>query len=217
MSRRLVVLDIDDTLYLERDYVRSGFSAVDRLVGDSLGAHGFLASAWRLFELGHRGNVFDLALRELGVKSDEYYMQQLVAAYRAHKPEITLTTDSAEFLERLSGSATVAVVTDGPVASQTAKIDALGLRFIADELVVTAERGTDWHKPSAKAFQYLQNLFGVEGSDCVYYGDNPTKDFLGPRSLGWKAVRVRRWGGLHFSNEGGGGSDRTINDFQGEN
>ena len=37
MMRRAVVFDIDDTLYLERDYVRSGFTA---------------AGAWARTELG---------------------------------------------------------------------------------------------------------------------------------------------------------------------
>ena len=37
----VLVLDIDDTLYLERDYVRSGFKCVGEWVNDRLGLSEF--------------------------------------------------------------------------------------------------------------------------------------------------------------------------------
>jgi putative hydrolase of the HAD superfamily len=60
-----VVVDIDDTLYLERDYVLSGLREVDDEVV-RLGARGFREAAETLFENGVRGTLFDDALRELG-------------------------------------------------------------------------------------------------------------------------------------------------------
>jgi putative hydrolase of the HAD superfamily len=33
----------------------------------------------------------------------------------------------------------------------------------------------------------------------VYVADNPRKDFLAPRALGWRSARVRRPGGEHAS------------------
>lgn len=35
----------------------------------------------------------------------------------------------------------------------------------------------------------------------VYIADNPRKDFIGPRSLGWRTIRVRRPGGEHSEYE----------------
>ena len=46
----LFVLDLDDTLYLEWDYVRSGFLAVDRWLSHHLGLKCFFESACELFE-----------------------------------------------------------------------------------------------------------------------------------------------------------------------
>jgi len=50
----VVVLDMDDTLFLERDYVLSGFAAVDAVVAKEHGLKGFSESAWRLFCAGVR-------------------------------------------------------------------------------------------------------------------------------------------------------------------
>jgi len=44
-----IVLDLDDTLYLERDYVRSGFKAVDQWLRMHKSFNDFYEEAWRLF------------------------------------------------------------------------------------------------------------------------------------------------------------------------
>lgn len=38
----------------------------------------------------------------------------------------------------------------------------------------------------------------------VYVADNPGKDFIAPKELGWGAIRVRRPGGLHENVDGPG-------------
>lgn len=57
-----VVFDIDDTLYLERDYVRSGFLAVEGIVAERFAARGFADQAWAAFERGVRGTIFNECL-----------------------------------------------------------------------------------------------------------------------------------------------------------
>ena len=56
---RCVVFDLDDTLYLERDYVRSGFFAVGRYLEERHDLQGFESAAWQEFEAGRRGDIFD--------------------------------------------------------------------------------------------------------------------------------------------------------------
>jgi putative hydrolase of the HAD superfamily len=41
--------------------------------------------------------------------------------------------------------------------------------------------------------------------------DNPAKDFAGPRSRGWRTVRVRREGSLHAAVASGDDVDAEIN------
>jgi putative hydrolase of the HAD superfamily len=66
-----VVFDADDTLYLEREYVRSGFRAVGGWVHAALGVSSFYKAARRHFEAGRRGDIFNVALEGLGISPSE--------------------------------------------------------------------------------------------------------------------------------------------------
>ena len=72
---RGIVFDIDDTLYLERDYVRSGFAHVAREVGRTDDEAGRLHD-WliRAFESGVRGDTFD-RLRAAHPRLESAYRQ----------------------------------------------------------------------------------------------------------------------------------------------
>lgn len=216
MNKRLIVFDIDDTLYLERDYVRSGFESVSSLVFEKYGHAGFFEAAWRIFEQGNRGNVFDLALAELDIDARIVEVGELIRTYREHDPQIQLLPDALEFLARIRQDADIAFVTDGPWESQNAKAKRLGLLEYSDQVIVTAERGRDWHKPSQTSFKYLEKTFSVSSGQCLYYADNPRKDFIGPNTLGWGSIRVRRPGGIYSNLEGLGGADRQIENFENE-
>lgn len=194
----LIAFDMDDTLYLERDYVRSGFSAVQSWMETVCGPNDFASVAWKLFEEGQRGVIFNLALSKLGV-GDASLVPEMVDVYRAHRPSIGLLPDAKSFLTRCcaSGHAT-ALITDGPPVSQKHKIDALGLGAYTDRIVVTGEWGGEFSKPHPRAYSVVQE--GWAAHDCVFIGDNPSKDFAAPMKLGWaRSFRVRRVGALHVS------------------
>ena len=196
-SVQCVVFDIDDTLYLERDYVRSGFLAVDRWVQEQLGVSGFFDKAWSAFERGIRGRIFDVVLESMGVCDVSELVPEMVEVYRSHDPKIQLLPDARECLEFAERMPCRAAVTDGPLVSQKAKAKALGLDKWLDPIVFTAELGPDWSKPSPRAFEMIQKRAGLPGAACLYVADNPAKDFRGPASLGWRTVRIRRPGSLH--------------------
>jgi putative hydrolase of the HAD superfamily len=197
VALRLVVFDIDDTLYLERDYVRSGFSAVAAMLFARDGIENFQEEAWAAFQRGQRGDIFDTTLRHLTGQAPRSTVELCVDLYRTHTPDITLLPDACQFVSWCAARFATAVVTDGPRSSQRAKVLALGLEPRVDRIVVTDEMGSGWAKPSAASFALLEKEFGFSGSECVYLGDNPAKDFIGPRELGWHTVRVRRRSGLH--------------------
>lgn len=206
-----IVLDIDDTLYLERDYVRSGFTAIDRWARHELGIEGFGAQAWAKFEAGTRDTIFDDVLVACGRRPDDAVVTQLVARYRTHAPDITLEPDAHEALERWTqGNISLAAITDGPQTSQEAKARALDLGRWVAPLIYTSKLGTGMGKPHPAAFELVQESLGVDGKRCVYIADNPAKDFGGPKSLGWRTVRVRRAGSLHVGVESGDDVDFEI-------
>lgn len=191
-----VVLDVDDTLYLERDYVRSGFDAVGAHVMTHYGIGGFGDVAWAMFQDGHRGDTFDAVLAS--ISATDVSVGELVEVYRSHSPKIELLDDSTKLLHDLEQARLpVGVITDGPAASQRAKITALGLDKRADVIVVTADLGPGRSKPHEAAFLRVEDAFGLRGDNLVYMADNPDKDFVAPHRLGWGTVRVRRPGSLH--------------------
>jgi putative hydrolase of the HAD superfamily len=185
---RAVVLDLDDTLYPEAAYVRSGFRAVAARAQETLGVPAAEAEAElvALFEEGVRGDTFDL-----------------VAAYRAHAPEIAPCPEAQALLRRLraDGSA-VGLLSDGDPAVQGRKLDALGLWEAFDAIVVTGELGPDAGKPSPRGFEeVLRRLGDAPPGEAVYVSDNPAKDFVGARRAGMRSIRVRRPGGIYAALE----------------
>jgi putative hydrolase of the HAD superfamily len=156
-----IVFDLDDTLYLERDYVRGGFSAVGVHAARTHGIHGLGETCWALFGEGVRGDTFDRALRLVGVAPDPGLVRELVAAYRGHTPDIALLEDARRCLEQARGSAFLGMVTDGPAVSQRAKIAALGTDTLIDHTIVTAELGEGFAKPDPRAFALIEAASGA--------------------------------------------------------
>jgi putative hydrolase of the HAD superfamily len=193
----IIVFDLDDTLYLERDYVQSGFQAVDDWVAAEFRVAGFFTTAWRLFEEGLQGRVFDSALAALGIAAEPQLIGELVGIYRRHRPVIRLAPDAARALKRHAGRDRLALLTDGYVTTQKRKIEGLGLRPYCDPVIITDRWGRDYWKPHPRGFMAIQSRFDRAAADFVYIGDNPDKDFLAPKALGWKTIRIRRAGGLH--------------------
>lgn len=213
---RCVVFDIDDTLYLERDYVRSGFSAVDEWLSEQKGVTGFCQAALAEFEQGTRRVIFDRALANLGVPADPNLIQQMVNHYRNHKPNIQLLPDAKTALGSLHRQHfRLAVVSDGPVACQGAKAMALGLATWCAPIVLTDSLGIGFSKPHSRGFEIVEKEADVDGAACVYVADNPAKDFVGPKGLRWRTVRVRRPGSLHCDVPSGPDVDIEVTDLLG--
>jgi putative hydrolase of the HAD superfamily len=193
------VFDIDDTLYLERDYVHSGFEAAGRWAAKWIPIGDFAEQCWRRFAAGQRGSIFDEVLRESGRKANPELVSALVEVYRTHTPSIALATDAADALDAISHVASIAAISDGPAASQSRKAEALGLSAFAAPIILTEVLGSEFCKPHPRAFQQIQD--SRPASAYLYIADNPLKDFAAPKQLGWATVRVRRPQGLHYMME----------------
>lgn len=200
LHRHVVVLDLDDTLYLERDFVRSGFAAVSLWLEAERGIIGFADHAWLLFEGGRRGDIFNVTLERLGVAAGQALIDQLVTIYREHEPKIALQPDAARFLAARPGDCALAILTDGFLTTQQNKIRALGLdqQEIAP-VVCTGLWGRDYWKPHQRGFRFIADHHDLPADAFIYVADNPAKDFIAPRALGWRTVQIIRPGAIHPS------------------
>lgn len=179
-----VVFDLDDTLYPEADYVRSGFEYVGDLVER---LYGFaLAPRLRQAMLERDSDPLGAALRESGLPSA--LKEHLVLAYRYHRPSLRLHAGAEELLaECRQRGCPLYLVTDGRTVTQRLKIEALGLQTTFDGVFISEEIGVG--KPHPRAFEAIAEQGG--SGPWVYVADNPAKDFQAPHSLGWTTIGVR--------------------------
>jgi len=193
-----VAFDLDDTLILERDYIRSGFEAVGRWAAERLGLQDFAARAWSLYRQGVEGRIFDETLAEAGHADAASCVPEMVRLYREHAPRIALPPDAERCLHWLGRSGwPLALITDGPAVSQRRKFARLRLALRFDAVAVSDDWGRAFWKPHPRAFELVESRLAGRAQRFVYVGDNPHKDFAGPRSRGWKTIRIRRPEGRH--------------------
>jgi putative hydrolase of the HAD superfamily len=201
-----VVFDLDDTLYPELEFVRSGFRAVAHYLERRFGRSEkqIVRVLQSVFDGGERQLVFNEALKRMGLPHDDGLVEDLVSVYRNHEPAINPFPGVRGLLKTLRKDFSIAMLTDGCSERQLQKVKALGIKHYFERIVCTEDRGEDWLKPAPLGFQELQQSFGLAGDRCAYIADNPLKDFLAPNRMGWLTVRVRSRQGLYRSLEGSG-------------
>ena len=193
-----VAFDLDDTLYLERDYVRSGYRAVATyLTGLYPSAVNADQWMWKRFCDGDTANMFNAVGEHFALHLTSEQIADLVRRYRTHHPAIEPDRQIAEALRSLRGRTRLGLLSDGFLPAQSYKLEALGLAEMFDAVVFTESMGRDCWKPSPVPFARLAEQLDAPHRACAYVGDNPAKDFLAPNTLGWLTIQWRRDGQIH--------------------
>jgi len=195
---RVIVFDLDDTLFPEHQYVQSGFRAVSAYLREKeMVEQDVFPAMWSKFISGEHSLVFNSALEEYGIVPHKNLIDELVMMYRTHRPEISLYPDAHTALAYFHGRKLLALLSDGYLQTQTAKLAALGIEHYFSAIVLTDQLGRNCWKPSPAGFEEIIQTLGGDPTEYVYIGDNPNKDFAAPRQLGWQSVRVRRPHGVY--------------------
>lgn len=190
MNIKVVVFDLDDTLYEELTYVKSGFHAVAKYLSEELKLSSDMLFAWmcQRLQTHGRGTVFNDVLHEFGGYSKARVKKSL-SVYRLHKPNIVLPKETVECLEALKTYA-LYIVTDGNKIVQHNKLCALGVHDKVKHCYVTHRYGVKHAKPSPYCFHHIIKKEKVDPNQVVYIGDNPRKDFVGIKPLGFHTIRI---------------------------
>ncbi len=197
--RRVVVFDLDDTLFPEWQYVLSGFRAVDEWLQKNLERTGFYEKAKAQFDVGARGNIFDIVLKELG--EDSQLVGKLVEVYRQHRPTLSLYDDARWAIDHFQRCGPLGLISDGYLVAQQNKFDALKIREHFQAVVFSDCYGRECWKPSPVPYQKIMELIPGVAGDYVYVADNPKKDFIAPRQLGWGTIQIDRPEGVYHGVE----------------
>lgn len=188
----ILVSDLDDTLFSEIDYVHSAY----RAIGNALEADGVMSVGEAVNVLESASSIasgFDELAEAIALNvgaSEKYDVQWMLNIYRYHSPKISLRSDVKQTLEfLLAKGVKIAIITDGRVRTQRAKIHALGLeRYVQPSDVIISENvGAD--KNTNIPFKTLMMHYPHE-KHWVYVGDNIAKDFHWPNLMGWITVQL---------------------------
>jgi len=195
-----VIFDLDDTLYDEVDYCRSGFASVAESLSNSLGslsAKRIFDCFWNQFKGGNRTKTFNAAFDELGIDYDHVLIQEMIGIYRNHIPKISLPADSREVLTKLKGKYPLGLLTDGFLPGQQLKVEALGLGDYFECIIYTEQLGREFWKPSPAGFEKLIETLKVKPQNIAYVADNAKKDFIAPNRLGFLTIQIMRPARIH--------------------
>lgn len=195
---KAVIFDLDDTLYSEKDYIKSGFVAVAKYLAVVENAQEKL---WNAF--ASNGNAIDCVLQDENIYT-ESLKNECLSVYREHEPDIKLYESAVRVLKYLrSKNIKIGIITDGRPNGQRAKIEALKLEQYVDEIIITDELGgIQFRKPNDIPFRIMQNRLQVPFEHMIYIGDNPKKDFQSPKILGMQCIYFKNENSIYHDTSG---------------
>lgn len=183
MCKKVVCFDLDDTLYKEVDYLKSGYHEIADFVEKESSSHEVYNKMIAWWEAGE--NVFENLISSCHL---DVTVNDLLDIYRKHQPQICLDEATRRILNQLRQTCQLGIISDGRSVTQRNKIKALGLSEFLEwpDIYISDEVG---HlKTAPYSFKKIMERY----PDCeyMYVGDNPAKDFLVPNRLGWMTVCV---------------------------
>lgn len=187
----VVIFDLDDTLYSEKDYVKCGY----RKIAEHFNCLEMQNKLWSSFLHGEK--AIDVVLESYNLFD---FKDEALSVYRNQRPEISLYPGVLEMLTRLKKEKKkkLGLITDGRPEGQHAKIESLKLGDLFDKIIITDELGgIEFRKPNTKAFDVMKNYMNVAYSRMCYVGDNAKKDFIAPMQRGMKCIWFMNKEGLY--------------------
>ena len=190
MCKKIVCFDLDDTLFKEIDFLKSGYRKVAELVEKRYGIDVRTAYDQMMVWYQRGENAFANLNEKYGIENP---VSDYLNVYRYHQPSLILSQDVKEVLAALKeAGCDLGIITDGREITQKQKIEALGLaEWINPDLVLINE-DKKYFKPNHWSFDrmMLKCYEKYPNSELAFYyvGDNTEKDFLAPNELGWSSV-----------------------------
>jgi len=209
---RVVLFDLDDTLFAHRAAVDAGIIDHLRTLGTPYRVTDPTAEVafWHQLEERHyhrylageldyagqqRARAQQYALRH-GVEIDDDAASAWFAAYFAHYVgNWGLHDDALPCLDALRNElpgVRFGLITNGDSDYQLRKVDTIGLSSHVDHIVASGAIGIV--KPDPRIFEHACTLFGVSPREAAYVGDRIDTDALGAARAGLAGIWINRAG-----------------------
>lgn len=188
---KVIVFDLDDTLYNEIDYMISGFRKVVKYLNDNykinIDIENAIKEMKKSYYLGEK--PINKLLNDYNLYNEEN-INKCLNVYREHIPEIVLDKAIKNMLcDFKENNKKLGIITDGRPEGQKAKIKALNIEKLFDYIIITDEiGGVEYRKPNKISYDMMKEHFGVRYEEMCYVGDNIKKDFIYPEKIGIKSI-----------------------------
>ncbi|SFE55481.1 HAD family hydrolase [Alteribacillus iranensis] len=203
VKTKAIIFDLDDTLISEKEYIKSGYKHISKILSGKLNKdeNALYELLLRLLSKSSQ-NVFNRLLDIFEFNYTRNDIGYLVEEYRNHLPNIVFFDDVLPCLDILKDrEVKTGIITDGYSNAQNQKIKVIGATNYFDKIIVTDELGREYWKPHPKSFEIMKHALDVEYDEMIYVGDNPKKDFYISRIYPIKTIRVQRENGVYATSE----------------
>lgn len=200
---KAVIFDLDDTLYMENEFVEYGLKNAANVAETVYGIVNANEKIRSLYQES-KVNVFDRLVNAETIKDKEIAVAGLVKAYRNCEPKnLHCNPGVLDLLKTLKKKGVrTGIITDGFADVQKSKIKALGIQEYIDKIVITDELGgVQCRKPNPIGFEKMLKMLDVKPQEMVYIGDNPNKDFAIKKYLPIITARVDVPNGIYRNSE----------------
>ena len=182
-----VIFDLDDTLYKEINYVKSGFNAVSAYISNHTELETKIVFDKILNNYYSGGDAYLEIIKELQLNISK---DKMISIYRSHNPSISLDEKTKNVLDFLyNNNELKGILTDGRTIQQQNKINALGLNEYFIDIVISEEFGSE--KPNVENYSHFMSAKKDVDMKYYYVGDNLNKDFIPPNKLGWVTICLK--------------------------
>jgi putative hydrolase of the HAD superfamily len=190
---KLVIIDLDDTIYSEYDYVQSGFVYVAEHISSLFNypVSTLVEKMNHYFKINKK-DVFNNLIDFLQLES-KLKVEKCIELYKFHIPSIKPYDDFFEFCRELDkNSIDLVLLTDGDLKQQKNKVIGLGINKYFKSIYYSDFYGINFRKPNPKIYLEIMSKFKVDRNEILVIGDNPNKDFLCKKTLGVSSIQIIR-------------------------
>lgn len=194
---KAIVFDVDDTMYIEMDYIRSGFSLLCRYL-QSLGISADIDDMAACFST-NAGDAIKRYLESINQFSSELH-DSLLKIHRAHIPAIKPFDNLESILQKLQNkNIRLGIISDGTPYAQNNKVIGLGLdKYFDCKVYSDSLGGVHCRKPCDVSFRYIAKQMNVGFDEMIYIGDNCDRDFYPCDHLGICGLQIADPRGVYY-------------------
>jgi putative hydrolase of the HAD superfamily len=187
---KVLIFDLDDTLYNYSSFVASGFTLVAKYLSPitNISKRKIKRDLFRIYNHKNQSRVFDELINRYNLKRK--YIKKCILIYRHSSRNLNLYIDAFAILKKFKKKCYL--ITDGSKLVQKNKIKCLKVKKFFKKIFITNSYGKKYNKPSIYCFKKIKNLEKCKYKDLVYIGDNPYKDFVNCKKKGMVTIRILR-------------------------